>query len=95
MPLCGPKLSICCTILSLWGIIQLALMGLFFFMKSVALVDDVGLSDILASDTWDDDVDSAYKQRAYNCWIAVVIYMGSFAFSLFQVYLNKRANYQV
>ena len=41
---CGPKLSAGCTVLSIWGIIQLGLMGLLFYIKSVALVPDLTLN---------------------------------------------------
>ena len=41
---CGPKLSAGCTLLSIWGIIQLGLMGLLFHIKSVALVPDLTLN---------------------------------------------------
>ena len=41
---CGPKLSAGCTLLSIWGIIQLGLMGLLFRIKSVAFIEDLTLN---------------------------------------------------
>jgi hypothetical protein len=69
-------------------------MGIFFYIKSVALVEDVGVAEIAFGEHWEAEVDTAYKARAYNCWIAVAMYVGSFGFSLFQLYLNKRASHQ-
>ena len=46
MPVCGPKLSLCCTILSVWGIFQLTLMGIFFHINSVALIEDIHLEEV-------------------------------------------------
>ena len=33
MPFCGPKLSLCGVVLSAWGIVQLSLMGIFFYIR--------------------------------------------------------------
>ncbi|KAI4468472.1 zinc finger c2h2 superfamily [Holotrichia oblita] len=41
MAVCGPKLSLCGLILSVWGILQLTLMGVFYYIRSVALAEDV------------------------------------------------------
>ena len=43
--ICGPKLSLCCTLVSAWGIVQLLVMGLAFGMRSVALVEDIVLEE--------------------------------------------------
>jgi hypothetical protein len=45
MPLCGPKLSLCGVVLSIWGIIQLSIMGVFFYINSVALIEDINLEE--------------------------------------------------
>ena len=41
MPLCGPKLSTLCTLVSAWGLVQLGLTGVAFFVRSPALVEDI------------------------------------------------------
>lgn len=46
MPLCGPKLSICCTLLSVWGIIMLSIMGLLLKYQSITFVEDLGIKEI-------------------------------------------------
>ena len=33
MRVCGPKLSTCCTVISVWGILQLLVMALCFYMR--------------------------------------------------------------
>ncbi|XP_070134633.1 ribonuclease kappa isoform X2 [Drosophila bipectinata] len=45
MKICGPKLSLCGLIISVWGIVQLVLMGLFFYINSVALIEDLPLEE--------------------------------------------------
>ena len=45
MVVCGPKASTVGLILSVWGILQLALTGLLFHQKSVAFIDDLDLND--------------------------------------------------
>ncbi|KAL3194935.1 hypothetical protein MRX96_045844 [Rhipicephalus microplus] len=40
--ICGPKFSMCCSILSVWGIIMLVIMGIFLFTHSVAFAEDPG-----------------------------------------------------
>lgn len=64
MKFCGPKLSLCGIIISIWGIIQLVsfhqpnyclfntcdvfkqvLMGFFYYIRSVALIEDLNISE--------------------------------------------------
>ena len=71
MPLCGPKLSLCGVVLSIWGIIQLSIMGVFFYINSVALIEDINLEESYESmDRLRTDMDKGYQQNALNCWIA-------------------------
>ncbi|ODN02203.1 Ribonuclease kappa [Orchesella cincta] len=96
MALCGPKLSLCCLLLSIWGVIQLALMGVFFYIKSVALVEDLPLEEEYKPTEEDmknfyGDVDRAYSQNAFNCWIAACLYVGTFLISAQQFYMNNKS----
>ncbi|EDS25706.1 salivary secreted ribonuclease [Culex quinquefasciatus] len=91
MPFCGPKLSLCGLIISVWGIIQLLLMGVFYYIHSVALIEDLPLeahyptpADFYAA------ADRAYSQNAYNCWIAACIYVVTLVVSGQQFYANSR-----
>merc|ERR1712141_596646 len=45
MAICGPKLSLAGCIISAWGIVQLSLMGIFFWIHSVALVEDLNIDE--------------------------------------------------
>ncbi|KAK3103426.1 hypothetical protein FSP39_019119 [Pinctada imbricata] len=95
-PVCGPKLSVCCTILSVWGIVMLALMGVFYQIHSVALFEDIPLNHT----KWEEDnfpledVHKAYEQTGLNCFIAAGIYVLFFFFSCWQQRLNSKANYE-
>ncbi|XP_021951530.1 ribonuclease kappa [Folsomia candida] len=94
MAVCGPKLSLCCLLLSVWGVIQLGLMGIFFYVKSVALVEDLELGEYGPHEyqQFYADVDQAYSQSAYNCWIAACLYIGTFLFSAQQFYSNNKSS---
>ena len=96
MKICGPKYALCGLILSVWGIFQLALMGLFFYVNSVALVEDVPLKGMFSSPKeFYAEADRGYKQNAYNCWIAACIYVLTFLFSGHQFYINSRSSLSV
>ncbi|XP_078047750.1 ribonuclease kappa [Augochlora pura] len=95
MKICGPKYALCGLILSTWGIFQLLLMGIFFYVKSVALVEDLPLDDIKDYNDFYAEADRSYKQNAYNCWIAACIYILTFLFSGHQFYINSRSSLSV
>lgn len=92
MKICGPKLSLCGLVISVWGIIQLTLMGFFYFIHSVALVEDLPLEPHYPSpQQFYTDVDVAYSQNAFNCWIAACLYVLTLVVSGQQFYANSRA----
>lgn len=92
-PICGPKLSLCCTIISVWGIIQFILLGIFFFVEAAPLLDSFEFDNKNSTniDDFNDDLKKAFHQRAYNCWIAAFLYVGLLVFSgyQFRVHLTK------
>jgi len=98
---CGPKLSMCCTIISVWGIVQLLLMGAFYYAHSVALTEDLPEPEfegnLTAADASPEQhytaITKAYAQNAYNCWVAVGMYIATLVFSVSQIYMNKRDTY--
>ncbi|XP_076178227.1 ribonuclease kappa [Ptiloglossa arizonensis] len=93
MKICGPKYALCGLILSVWGIFQLLLMGIFFYVKSVALVEDLSLLEHFEKlEDFYAEADRGYKQNAYNCWIAACIYVLTFLLSGHQFYLNSRSS---
>ncbi|CAF0870729.1 unnamed protein product [Didymodactylos carnosus] len=92
-PVCGPKLSLCCALLSIWGIIQLFLMGIFFYVEAAPLLDDIKLNETLAKQASDDIlakvVKDNYAQAAYNCWIAAFLYVATLVFCASQYMCNR------
>ncbi|KPJ03316.1 Ribonuclease kappa [Papilio xuthus] len=76
--ICGPKLSLCGLILSVWGIIQLTLMGVFYYIEAVALLEDLPLEEESGHHTVDafiHAVEVGYQRNSYNCWIAALLYI--------------------
>ncbi|GAB6019602.1 hypothetical protein CHUAL_001167 [Chamberlinius hualienensis] len=93
--LCGPKCSLCCTIVSIWGIIQLSIMGGFFYTHSVALSEDLGLdANMTDMNAFYAAVDTAYENQAYKCWVAVAVYIVTLLLSLCQLFMNKKRSYE-
>ncbi|KAL3842544.1 hypothetical protein ACJMK2_020543 [Sinanodonta woodiana] len=95
-PICGPKCSVCCLVISIWGIIMLALMGVFYQVHSPGLFEDIPL----AEGDWEHHnysmtyIHEKYEQAAINCFIAAGIYVFFFFFSFWQQRMNSRNNYE-
>ncbi|CAF0919997.1 unnamed protein product [Adineta steineri] len=91
-PICGPKLSLCCSIISVWGIIQFILMGIFFFVEAAPLLDDFEFDAKNATDinVFESGLKAAFHQRAYNCWIAAFLYVALLVFSGMQFMTNLK-----
>ena len=89
-PICGPKLSLCCTIISVWGIVQFILMGIFFFVEAAPLLDDFDFDSDTNNDIFRATLKNAYSQRAYNCWIAAFFYVGLLVFAGSQFLTNQK-----
>ncbi|XP_023329277.1 ribonuclease kappa-B [Eurytemora carolleeae] len=96
MPLCGPKLSLCGVVISAWGILQLSLMGVFFYIHSVALIEDIPLEEEYTDlSELRKEMESGYNQNALNCWIAALLYLVTLCFSVQQFWMNNRSTYRV
>lgn len=90
-PLCGPKLSLCFSVISVWGIVQFLLLGIFFFSQSAPLLDDFEFEHETTDATlFKDRLKEAYNQRAYNCWIAAFLYVGLLVFAGSQFMTNQK-----
>lgn len=92
MPVCGRKTAAFCGVISTWGIIQLALTGIFSFLHSPALVEDIGLperefteKELLIA------LDSGYQTTALNCWIASLLYLATLCVSAQQFWAHNKA----
>ena len=90
-PICGPKLSLCCSIISVWGIVQFVLLGMFFFSESAPLLDDFEFDhDTADGKVFESRLKEAYSQRAYNCWVAASLYVGLLVFAGSQFMTNQK-----
>uniref|UniRef100_A0A1I7RIS0 Ribonuclease kappa n=2 Tax=Bursaphelenchus xylophilus TaxID=6326 RepID=A0A1I7RIS0_BURXY len=69
-PICGPKLSAFCMIMSVWGVIFLGLLGLFFHLNAVTLFPDLTVEQLNLR-----DVEDKYSEKAVQCWIAAGMYL--------------------
>uniref|UniRef100_A0A8C1UYP2 Ribonuclease, RNase K a n=1 Tax=Cyprinus carpio TaxID=7962 RepID=A0A8C1UYP2_CYPCA len=92
---CGPKLAACGLVLSIWGVIMLAMLGIFFTTHSAVLIEDVPFTEEDFKGEALQNIYSLYNKVGYNCFIAAVIYVGIGFLSFCQVRLNKRKEYLV
>ncbi|XP_045136892.1 ribonuclease kappa-like [Portunus trituberculatus] len=93
MKICGPKCSLCCTLLSAWGIVQLGIMAVLFWVKSPAFIEDLSIPEEAHHDAghFIDALDKSYKTIAQNCGIAAGMYVITLIISGWQVMVNKRS----
>ncbi|CAF0824116.1 unnamed protein product [Rotaria sp. Silwood1] len=90
-PICGPKLSLCFSIISVWGIAQFILMGIFFYFEAAPLLDEFEFENKSRSkESFETDIKHAYSQRAYNCWIAAFLYVGLLVLAGSQFMTNQK-----
>ncbi|KAA0723201.1 Ribonuclease kappa-A [Triplophysa tibetana] len=94
---CGPKLAACGLVLSIWGVVMLAMLGIFFTTHSAVLIEDVPFTeeDIHNQQSPLQGVYDLYNKVGYNCFIAAAIYVAIGLLSFCQVRLNKRKEYLV
>ncbi|KAM9836725.1 ribonuclease kappa-A [Aulostomus maculatus] len=95
--ICGPKLAACGVVLSLWGVVMLALLGIFFTTHAAVLIEDVPITD---EDLHQDSnpptrIYDLYNKVGYNCFIAAAIYVVFGLLSCCQMRLNKQKAYLV
>ncbi|XP_053199458.1 ribonuclease kappa-A [Scomber japonicus] len=94
--ICGPKLAACGIVLSLWGIIMLTMLGIFFTTHSAGLIEDVPVTeDDMKDDNPPQKIYALYEKVGTNCFIAAAIYVLFGAFSCCQMKLIKKREYLV
>lgn len=72
---------------------MLAIMGVLLQKRSLTFAEDL-LEEIKVTSSLEDFIEKAkekYDNAAITCYIAAGIYLATFAFSLWQAYMNKRA----
>ncbi|KAG7218450.1 hypothetical protein INR49_007778 [Caranx melampygus] len=93
--ICGPKCAACGLVLSAWGVIMLAMLGIFFNVHSAVLIEDVPVPDNIHADQDPQRMYEAYNKVSYNCFIAAAVYVVVGVFSCCQMRLNKQKAYLV
>nr|XP_043878644.1 ribonuclease kappa-A-like isoform X2 [Solea senegalensis] len=90
--ICGPKCAACGLVLSVWGVIMLSLLGIFFTTHSAVLIEDVPVKkeDIHQDANPPHRIYDLYNKVGNNCFIAAAIYLVVGAFSCCQMRLNKQ-----
>lgn len=82
----GPKQSICCAIISTFGIFFMAILSLAFYLKSPALIEDVALPEYATRE----QIFQAYSSAGLNCLITAVVYVITLGFAVWQIYVNNK-----
>jgi len=92
--ICGPKLSLCGLLLSIWGVIQLGIMAILFHFKSVAFIEDVKVNETegMTPDQFSQELDQSYANTARNCLITTLCYVFTLALSAHQFWINSKAS---
>ena len=95
IPICGPKCSMCCLLLSVWGVVMLVLMGIFLKVRSPAFVEDlpIKMADWEESGYSPKYIENMYDQVAINCFIAAGLYGGTLVISAVMWKVNQRNDY--
>uniref|UniRef100_A0A0N5ADD0 Ribonuclease kappa n=1 Tax=Syphacia muris TaxID=451379 RepID=A0A0N5ADD0_9BILA len=77
-PICGPKLSAFCMVMSVWGVVFLGLLGVFFYVQSVTLFPDLHFPEEESAGAKPLSVamiESKYSEKATQCWVAAGMYL--------------------
>ncbi|KAG7175519.1 ribonuclease kappa-B-like [Homarus americanus] len=100
MKICGPKCSLCCTLISAWGIVQLGIMGILFWVRSPAFIEDLKIDDSIMhpaevdihgnAKRYLEAMDDSFHTIALNCWIAALLYIVTLFLSGWQLWVNNR-----
>jgi len=92
---CGPKLSICCSLVSIWGIVMLAIVGVLMSSQSAAFLEDIPkFPETNSTEALAKALRESYNQGALNCYGAAVLYVACLLFCGVQVFFNMRLNAQ-
>ncbi|XP_003340374.1 ribonuclease kappa [Monodelphis domestica] len=92
---CGPKLAACGIVLSVWAVIMLVILGIFFNLHTAGLFEDLPFEEDDFSQDNPEKIFALFESVSYNCFIAAGLYALVGGFSFCQVRLNKRKEYMV
>ncbi|XP_045777349.1 ribonuclease kappa-like [Maniola jurtina] len=69
--------GLCCMLLSIWAVLQLVVMGIFFKLEVLAFIEEAE-PDHHSYEDYDDFIKQTkdnYHKIAINCWVAAIIYL--------------------
>lgn len=89
--ICGPGLSVCCSLISIWGIIMLTIVGGLLSAKSAAFLEDIPEVDDEAL-KYEERLNKGFDLAATNCYGAVGLYAACLIFCGIQVFFNIKAS---
>ena len=94
--ICSSKIAISVVLISVWGIIQLSIMGIAFYNNSVAFVQDLSDGGYHINATGvKDDMNNQFNVRAKNCGTATALYLLTFTLAVHQVWVNSNRGIRV
>ncbi|TMS39477.1 hypothetical protein L596_005991 [Steinernema carpocapsae] len=93
-PLCGPALSAFCMLMSVWGVIFLGLLGVFFHVNAVTLFPDLHFKEETAEHGQvppmdPNEITNMYSDKATQCWIAAGLYLVTLIVVMWQNRWNR------
>eukprot|EP00099_Drosophila_melanogaster_P020211 NP_611644.1 uncharacterized protein Dmel_CG11269 [Drosophila melanogaster] len=74
---CGRKCCLFCLFMSAWGFLMLNLLGIFFYVQSLMLLESLPLPHHFPSqEAFKEQADEAYQDVSTRCFVAAVFYLG-------------------
>jgi len=92
--ICGPKLSICGLLVSIWGVLQVSIMSLAFYFRSVALIEDIPIANETSYtdfESYRQAIDDGYGNVALSCLVSALCYVLTLVVSAHQVWVNTKS----
>ncbi|KAH9421804.1 hypothetical protein DERP_002092 [Dermatophagoides pteronyssinus] len=91
MIICSKRIAILCSLLSVWAIIMLTLMGILLYSHAVTFAEDLELHEIETSNIKEfyPEAYQRYESAAHNCWIAACLYIATLAYDCIYVVYDK------
>ncbi|XP_039479753.1 ribonuclease kappa-B [Drosophila santomea] len=74
---CGRTCCLFCLFMSSWGFIMLNLLGVFFYVQSLMLLESLPLEHQFNSmERFKEEADEAFKYVSTRCFVTAVVYLG-------------------
>ncbi|XP_013162715.1 PREDICTED: ribonuclease kappa-like [Papilio xuthus] len=67
--------GLCCMLISVWGVVQLILMGILYKIECITLLEDVEAEEYVDYDDFIKKTQENYSMVGLNCLIAAGIYV--------------------